>query len=166
MNDNFNTIIKYYSKKAKKISDDLLDLFKNLFLCGVQISGGEIHVLLFARYMNHQFNVLKKLKTVVIPVIPSNSDQAIQAGEMINLLYLITQITQRFVNQIHKIEKEIEMINSDKREEEEIEEGEILEEEEIEEEEILEEEILEESTNPGNFLLNNFISAPSSPKMK
>ncbi|CAG8707439.1 14524_t:CDS:2, partial [Gigaspora rosea] len=47
LNDNFNTIIKYYSKKVKKmkISKKLCELFDGIKLGGIHASGSMIHLM-------------------------------------------------------------------------------------------------------------------------
>ncbi|CAG8457277.1 6968_t:CDS:2 [Dentiscutata heterogama] len=97
LNDNFNTIIKYYSKKVNKVSSKLCRLFDE----------GEIYLLQYVRFTSQNFGVLIDICSAKIP-----SKLEIQhAGQMIDFLFCIKCMVQEFINQIKKIEEEIKKIN-------------------------------------------------------
>ncbi|CAG8622790.1 15706_t:CDS:10, partial [Dentiscutata erythropus] len=85
LNDNFNIIINYYSKKVKGISDDLLDLFSDIKLGKIHVTDGEIYLLQYTRYPNQKFGVLADISSSKIPL--KFEDQ--QAGYMIDFLYCV-----------------------------------------------------------------------------
>ncbi|CAG8710944.1 6003_t:CDS:2, partial [Gigaspora rosea] len=61
LNDNFNTIIKYYSKKVKKISKKMCELFDSIKLCEIHASDGEIYLLQYIKYTNQNFAVINDI---------------------------------------------------------------------------------------------------------
>ncbi|RIB15684.1 hypothetical protein C2G38_2247478 [Gigaspora rosea] len=113
LNDNYNTIINYYSKKVKGITDNLVDLFSNIRLGGIHVTAGEIYLLQYTRYPNQKFGVLADISSSKISL--KFEDQ--QAGYMIDLLYCVKIMVQDFIKQIQKIDKEIQRINESQNEE-------------------------------------------------
>ncbi|RIB18252.1 hypothetical protein C2G38_2245901 [Gigaspora rosea] len=113
LNDNYNTIINYYSKKVKGITDNLVDLFSNIRLGGIHVTAGEIYLLQYTRYPNQKFGVLADISSSKISL--KFEDQ--QAGYMIDLLYCVKIMVQDFIKQIQKIDREIQRINESQNEE-------------------------------------------------
>ncbi|CAG8786465.1 7834_t:CDS:2, partial [Dentiscutata erythropus] len=136
LNDNFNTIIKHYSKKVKKISKKLCSLFDGIKLGAIQASEGEIYLLQYVRFTSQNFGVLIDICSAKIPSKP----EIRHAGQMIDFLYCVKCMVKEFMNQVKKIEEEVKRINE------------------------CSDDSLEEFDNLGEFLKDNILTTPPSPK--
>ncbi|CAG8485970.1 4068_t:CDS:2 [Racocetra persica] len=129
LNDNFNTIIKHYSKRAKKNSKKLYGLFDGIKLGGIHTSEGEIYLFQYVRFTNQNFGILSDICSAKIPSKPEvqhagqiidflyceakillKSDNISDSIFLLSLLIYIKVTINENLNILRKIEKEIESI--------------------------------------------------------